>query len=287
MTAPKLDAIRSYYDDRVDGKLSDFIRSNPRIEAAVETLGDWAPVNPRRILEIGCGVGATAWRMARAWPLSEVIGVDVSPISIEVAQTCFQRPNLSFRAGLINEGTLAGKFDLVLLMDVYEHISPEDRSSFHTAIKSLLSEESRVIMTVPTSAFLKYITDRAPDGLQPVDERITIDEILTFAQETDTEHVFYRRVGIWRYGDYAHHVFGRYQELANVALRECIPNAGRKQRLRRLIGLVKPQGRRDYLGTDFCRPTPRGLTARFRVSDAERKRRAAAWFRRGRGSATA
>ena len=94
---PNLQTVQKYYDDRTKGKFLDFTNSNPRIEAAVEMLAEWAPTNPGRILEIGCGIGATTWRMARAWPNAEVIGVDVSPKSIEVANLCFNLPNLSYR----------------------------------------------------------------------------------------------------------------------------------------------------------------------------------------------
>lgn len=286
VTTVSLEVIREYYDERVEGKLRDFTESNPRIEAAVETIAEWAPSEPKRVLEIGCGVGATSWRMAGAWPLSEVVGVDISALSIEVAQTCFKRSNLTFCVGLIEELALNGKFDLVVLMDVYEHIPARERRTFNATIKALLSEESRIILTVPTPAILRYIVERESYGLQPVDEDITIDEILNFARETETEHLLYRRVGIWRYGDYAHHVFGRYKELADVALRELVPNIGRKHRLRRLVGLEKPQGRMDYLGTDLCRPAPRDPAVRFRVSDAERRRRVAAWFRHRKATRT-
>jgi len=145
MSTPTLESIQAYYDERIDGKIQDFTHANPRIEAAIQLVAEWAPPHPTRILEIGCGIGATSWRMARAWPQAEVIGADVSPASIEVAKTCFQRPNLSYRAALIKEGVLAGKFDLVVLMDIYEHIALEDRVPLHAAIRSLSSLGAAVI----------------------------------------------------------------------------------------------------------------------------------------------
>jgi 2-polyprenyl-3-methyl-5-hydroxy-6-metoxy-1,4-benzoquinol methylase len=123
-SAPDPDAVAAFYDARVRGKLDDFVRANPRIEAAIETLAEWAPARPRRVLEIGCGVGATSWRMARAWPDAEVLGLDLSPASIEAARACFRRPNLSYRAGRLEALALDGGFDLVLMMDVYEHVAP-------------------------------------------------------------------------------------------------------------------------------------------------------------------
>jgi hypothetical protein len=225
--------------------------------------------------------------MARAWPRAEVIGADVSPTSIEVAKTCFQRPNLSYRSGLIKEGILDGKFDLILLMDVYEHIAVEDRVSLHTAMKSLLSEESRIVITVPTPAFLEYARIHDPSALQPVDEDVNIEEMKRLADETATEILYYRKVGIWRYGDYAHLVLGRFSTLATVALREYRPGgiAGLKKRLKDLLGAGQNQstGRCDYLGSDFLRPSSHNMCRRFKVSASERKQLVSSWFQRNSG----
>lgn len=282
-SAPDLDYVKAYYDERVAGKLRDFTHSNPRIEAAVQLLAEWAPANPKRILEIGCSVGATSWRMARAWPQAEVIGADVSPGSIAVAQTCFQLPNLTYRAGLIREGTLAGKFDLILLMDVYEHIAAEDRASIHSAIRSLLSEESRLVITVPTPAVLEFARLNDPSGLQPVDEYIEIDDIKRLAHETATDLLYYRRVGIWNYGDYAHVVLGRYRELADVARRAYRPEGwpGVKERIKRLLGRTQSVGLIDYLASDVAGPL-RGKVVPFQVSRRERRRLASRWSQSAR-----
>jgi trans-aconitate methyltransferase len=283
MTAPTLESVRAYYDGRVEGKLRDFTDANPRIEAAIQLLAEWAPPKPSRILEIGCGIGATCWRMARAWPEAEVVGVDVSPLSIEVAKTCFQRPNLTYRAGLIQEGTLSGKFDLVVLMDTYEHIPMEDRATLHVTIKSLLSDEARLIVTFPTPAVQNYARTTSPSALQPVDEDVTPADIVVLAKETSSQLLYYREVGIWRYGDYAHVVFGRYQTLADVKLREYKPGtrAALKQGVKGLLGRSQSAAstvRRDYLGSDVLRPSHQRFQNRFRVSANERRSLASSWF---------
>jgi 2-polyprenyl-3-methyl-5-hydroxy-6-metoxy-1,4-benzoquinol methylase len=287
MTTPTPESVQSYYDERVDAKIRDFTHANPRIEAAIELLAEWAPAKPTRILEIGCGIGATSWRMARAWPEAEVVGADVSPISIEVAKTCFRRPNLTYRAELIKEGVLSGKFDLVLLMDTYEHIALDDRGTLHTAIKSLLSDEARLVVTVPTPAALNDTRAASPSELQPIDENVTATDITVLANETHTQLLYYREVGIWQYGDYAHVVLGRYQMLADVELREYRPKgvARLKRWVKRLLRYAQPHsiGRRDYLGSDVLRPSPRYIHHRFRVTAGERKRLAAAWFQSSRG----
>ena len=280
MTAPTIDTIQTYYNDRVAGKLRDFTEINPRIEAAIELLAEWAPRNPKGILEIGIGIGATSWRMARAWPGAQVTGVDISPTSVEVANTCFRLPNLSYRAGIVNESFLSGQYDLVLMMDVYEHIPLADRPTIHAAIKAHLSDECRIVLTVPTPALQRAARD-IPGGLQPVDEDIGLDEINRFARETDTQLLYFRQVGIWEYGDYAHLVFGRYQSLAKVGDRPPTDLSVSARLKRWLKGEAVSSGEKnlDYFGYDVGRRRAHNVPEGLMVSQAERARIASEWFK--------
>lgn len=267
--------VETYYNERVAGKLGDFTGFNPRIEAAVATIAEWSPWPPRRVLEIGCGIGATSWRMARAWPSAEVVGADLSRISIEVARTCFKRPNLAYQAGLVTADSIPGPFDLLVLMDVYEHIAPADRGSLHAAIRSALSDSGRLVMTVPTPKMQAYLRAKLPDRLQPIDEDIGPDEIATFARETGTEVAYFRQVGVWRYGDYAHLVFGRFA-YDLVQARASAPG-GMRSKLERALGRFEVEGRKDYLGFDVGRPPDPTRLKRFEVDRAERVRVTSAW----------
>ena len=279
MAVPAQDEVRAYYDERVAGKLRDFTQSNPRLEAAIQLIAEWAPANPSRVLEIGCGVGATSWRMARAWPQAEVIATDISPISIQVAKTCFQRSNLTYLSGPLAETVNEGEFDLIVMTDVYEHIPPANRETLHASIRRFLSADSRFILTIPTPATQLDARLNDPSGLQPVDEDISMAEIMTLARDTDTRPLYYREVGIWQYGDYFHTVLGRFEELAEVAIRQqTTAQSAFKQTAKRFLGLSDPQptGRRDYLGYDVAH-RPAAFAERFQVSLAERHAVAEAW----------
>jgi SAM-dependent methyltransferase len=275
--------VQDYYDERVAGKLRDFTHPNPRIEAAVQLIAEWAPRPPRRVLEIGCGVGATSWRMARAWPDSEVIGSDISAQSIAVAQSCFKRPNLSYRVGPLAESVAPSEFDLIVMMDVYEHIAPQDRTSLHRAISDFLSPDSRFILTVPTPTLQNWGRVNFPDDQQPVDEDIGAEEIATLAADTGTRQLYYREVGIWRYGDYFHLVLGRYEPLSPVALRQPVPEGvtALKQMVKKRLGRLPSEVEhgRDRLGADVLRPVPAEFVKPFQVSLAERRSIASQWLR--------
>jgi hypothetical protein len=98
-------------------------------------------------------------------------------------------------------------------MDVYEHISVEDRPVLHQALRSLMGPNSRVFFSVPTPACQQYARDYDPSGLQPVDEDVGPVEASKAAEECAALLLFYRIAGIWRLGDYAYFVIGRFKGL--------------------------------------------------------------------------
>ncbi len=200
--------IRSYYDENIDDKLRDFVEGNERVERAWLTLEQWAPLEPWRILEIGCGIGQVAARLSKRWPGAEVIGVDVSPRSLEIARNLFAAPRLHFVEGPLRRGMLTGPFDLVVLLDVYEHIAPEDRRELHDALAGLLHMESTTMLSFPTPAALAWSRKFYPETVQPIDEDISLHIIQALAHDLGSHVLLYQEVDIWHECDYAHAVLG-------------------------------------------------------------------------------
>lgn len=200
--------IQSYYDQQVVGKLRGFVEGNARVERAWQTLEQWVCQPPQRILEVGCGIGDNCWRMASHWPESTVVGLDISPRSLEVAKRLFESARVSFVAGPLTPDLLAGSFELIVLMDVYEHIAVGDRPILHSALKQLRSSSGQIILTIPTPRHLDWLRHHKPEAIQPIDEAIDLTTILTLAQDTETEVLAYYEVDVWHRGDYAHAVLG-------------------------------------------------------------------------------
>ena len=289
VSGPSDEGVKAFYDERIAGKLGDFTHPNPRLEAAVALIGEWAPPQPRRILEIGCGIGATSWRMARAWPEAEVVGADISEQSIAVARTCFERPNLRYFQAALGSGAPDGPYDLIVMTDVYEHVRPSDRRELHELIRSRLSTDSRLILTMPTPAFQDFLRRQHPGQVQPVDEDVGVGDVAALAAETGTSLLYYRHVGIWRYGDYCHVVLGRFDALSVVAARQPVLRGipALKQAVKRLIGRSSAAvpARRHYLGPDVPGPAASGAVERLQVSMSERRRAAERWVRLAKRSA--
>jgi trans-aconitate methyltransferase len=79
---------------------------------------------PQRILEFGCGIGGNIPFLREAFRSAEIMGSDVSAMSLEVART--KNPGIFFW----QEGDLAaaqGDFDLIFVAGVLHHIPPSER----------------------------------------------------------------------------------------------------------------------------------------------------------------
>src|SRR5690348_2163701 len=50
------------------------------------------------LLEVGCGIGALSYKLARQRPALQVTGIDINATSIEYAQRYHTLPNVSFGA---------------------------------------------------------------------------------------------------------------------------------------------------------------------------------------------
>jgi SAM-dependent methyltransferase len=102
-----------------------------------------------RIAEVGCGTG---YRVT--FPLrlegKDVIGIDIDGPSIRLGRTLFEQAGLD--PGLLVNADLedvAGSFDVVILSEVLEHLSDEDRCDLLAIVREKLVPGGRVLVTVP------------------------------------------------------------------------------------------------------------------------------------------
>jgi SAM-dependent methyltransferase len=111
-------------------------------------------LHPRKICEVGCGVGEILRQLqGQMDDLCQFWGYDISPQAIELAQS---RANerLRFALGDVRlDRSIA--FDLVLLMDVIEHL--EDPFDF---LRTLTSTGERFILHIPLDLSVQTILRR-------------------------------------------------------------------------------------------------------------------------------
>jgi cyclopropane fatty-acyl-phospholipid synthase-like methyltransferase len=226
--------IKNYYDAHSLEKVGGFINGNERIERAWETMVHHVK-QTKRSLEVGCGIGDICWRMSKQWKDSEVIGIDISDKSIEFATRLFGSEKVKFIQGVLEPGTLKGKFDLIVLMDVFEHIEARQRHILYSAIKDLLSDEGVVFLSFPTPKFLGWLKINSPQHIQPVDEDITIETIVEFGKATGRDVLLYKEVSVWYRGDYAHTVLGNRHGWLSQSDRVDRQVDGVKDRIRKMF----------------------------------------------------
>jgi SAM-dependent methyltransferase len=86
----------------------------------------------KRLLDFGCGSGASTLYMAAMFPETEVVGVELKAGSVELARQVLGVRPLSNVQFLISSDPTSlpsgiGSFDFVMLSAVYEHLLPEER----------------------------------------------------------------------------------------------------------------------------------------------------------------
>jgi SAM-dependent methyltransferase len=110
-----------------------------------EVITALAPAPDAAIADIGSGTGYFAVRLAHWAPKGTVYGVDTEPEMVKYLAERARReklPNLVSIAGRPDDARLPAKVDLVLMVDVYHHIS--DREGYFSKLRGSLKPGARV-----------------------------------------------------------------------------------------------------------------------------------------------
>jgi SAM-dependent methyltransferase len=117
-----------------------------------------------RVLDVGCGSGLHAVRLAAAG--LEVVGVDVAPRAIELARARGAAAGVSARFEVADafglpsiRGVLGASFDSVLDVGLFHVLQPDDRRRY--------AESLAAIARPGAAAFVVAWSDRNPFGIGP------------------------------------------------------------------------------------------------------------------------
>lgn len=156
------------------------------------------PDSATRILDVGCGTGVTSLMLRERYPGAQFYGVEVQPAAASIAQARLNDVrDHDLQSGPFPDAFLSpGKIDLVLLLDVLEHMYHPWRALQN--LRPVLSEHSNLIISIPNArclAFLDTIAggsfEYAPYGLFDVTHIrfFTLDNIKAMLDETGYELV--------------------------------------------------------------------------------------------------
>jgi trans-aconitate methyltransferase len=121
--------------------VSDYFRN---VRAEIEPL---LPSEPKQILEVGCGMAGTLDWLKQRWPDARTVGVD----GLEAARSeIAARADVAIIHDLNQPLPDLGKFDLILALDVLEHLRDSDAAL--GGLTSMLAPGGVIIVSVPNIA---------------------------------------------------------------------------------------------------------------------------------------
>lgn len=137
--------------------------------ARVDLL-DLFPRPPARLLDVGCGSGATGAAAKARWPGVETIGIEVVPEAAERAAARLDRVVAGSAETLDLATAGLGAVDGVVLADVLEHLV--DPWRFLERLRDVLTPDATIVASIPNVANLWLLDELAagrftytPDGL--------------------------------------------------------------------------------------------------------------------------
>ena len=103
------------------------------IQYSVFSYVDEKQFRNKRVLDFGCGSGASTMVLSRALPKTKIVGVELDPILLNICKLRCCHYRIEDRISLLlspNENSLPddiGEFDYIFLNAVYEHLLPAER----------------------------------------------------------------------------------------------------------------------------------------------------------------
>lgn len=111
---------------------------------------DWVDPAGKRVLDVGCGSGATGV-LLKQQGAREVVGIEIVPDAARKAEDVLDR----VLCGDVNQVPLdfpPGSFDLILCLDILEHLPyPEDALQ---RLVPLLAEGGQIIVSLPNMRYI-------------------------------------------------------------------------------------------------------------------------------------
>ncbi len=99
------------------------------------------------LIDIGCGDGRFLREVYQQYPGKTLLGIDYSERAIQISR--LMNPDLDYRCTDIINNPINKRFDLATMIEVLEHILPDDLGQFLQAAAKLINNQGWLILTVP------------------------------------------------------------------------------------------------------------------------------------------
>ncbi|MDH5234587.1 MAG: class I SAM-dependent methyltransferase [Gemmatimonadota bacterium] len=201
--------VTAYYDERSRGWAKQFASGNRRIDRQRALVSAAMRRDARQVLIIGCGIGDLAHHIAtRVARSAHVRATDISSVAVAIARRLHAHRRVEYQVLDVVTGEVEGQYDVIILPDTYEHIPASLRPTVHERLSRAMAPQSMCILTLPSPGHQRHL-ERQGEGLQVVDEIVTLDDVQALAKDVGGEVSYFNMVHVWRANDYIHAVIER------------------------------------------------------------------------------
>jgi len=202
--------VPDFYDEFVGYELTYLRHPNRRHRRVREYLRPLLARNPRAALDVGCGIGLMSGWLDKRIP--RVVGIDISPRSIEVCRQLY--PGLDFRVcALPNDHLPDGPFDLVTFIDVLEHLPRSALRLVFERVGEVTTDDAVVAINIPSRLYAQ----KDDIHRQIIDEAVPVDEIVAAAARIGMEPLTIARYDVDSANQYVFCAFSRSYDVATPA----------------------------------------------------------------------
>lgn len=168
----QIDTIRKFYNNYFE-KL---IVENKRHKKVFESIDRFIPKGTT-VLDIGCGAGFTSKHLAEG--NRKVVAVELSPVLLEWARKHNNHDNILYVEDDICELKTSDKFDAIVMVDILEHILPENRNRLFDVLRNVSHDNTYIYLNIPSPNVTQFLRQYKHDLLQIVDEPVEVSEIIS------------------------------------------------------------------------------------------------------------
>lgn len=131
------------------------------------------------VLDVGCGDGRFLNELSKQGRNCRLVGLD--PSSRAIAYAKFISPEVLWVEGKLSSESPGSPFDLITLIEVIEHIEPNELDEFLSLVHYNLNSDGRLIISVPSSNIplnkKHYQHFALPDLQRILSKRFNIDSV--------------------------------------------------------------------------------------------------------------